>query len=331
VGSRTLPFLMKRPLRIGGTLIVLALALAYILRKVDLRTTAQIIADAQPGWVAVSALFIFAMIVPMAWRWQLLLLVRGIRESLPWLVRTYFVSYAVAQLMPTSVGGDASRIYETVRRHPGHASPIAGSVLVERAIGGAVTLLLAAVGFLLAIGRYSVGAFVWLELMLVAVTIVFAVVFFSRAARSRLVLIVPLARKLHVERLARAIYHGIHGYRDSPGTLGVVFTTTLFVQIAAILSIYAAARAVGIDVSPLIYLVLGPLLFLVTLVPFTINGLGVREAFFVSFLGSLDVAPEPAFACGFLFFLMTVLPAVGGLGVMLREGLSRPPVPDVSR
>ena len=41
------------------------------------------------------------------------------------------------------------------------------------------------------------------------------------------------------------------------------------------------------------YVVLGPLLFLVMLVPFTVNGLGVREAFFVSFLGKLGVGARP--------------------------------------
>ena len=57
---------------------------------------------------------------------------------------------------------------------------------------------------------------------------------------------------------------------------------------------------------------LGPLLFLVMLVPFTVNGLGVREAFFVSFLGKLGVPADDAFACGFLFFLMTILLALPG-------------------
>ena len=46
----------------------------------------------------------------------------------------------------------------------------------------------------------------------------------------------------------------------------------------------SAAKAVGVDLSPRVYYVMGPLLFLVMLVPFTINGLAVREAFFVSFL-----------------------------------------------
>ena len=49
------------------------------------------------------------------------------------------------------------------------------------------------------------------------------------------------------------------------------------------------------------------------LVPFTVNGLGVREAFFVSFLGKLGVAADAAFACGFLFFLMTIVLALPGL------------------
>jgi hypothetical protein len=80
------------------------------------------------------------------------------------------------------------------------------------------------------------------------------------------------------------------------------------------------------------YIVLGPLLFLVMLVPFTVNGLGVREAFFVSFLGNLGVSPDAAFACGFLFFVMTVLLAAPGLAIILWENVfdRRTPVPERS-
>jgi hypothetical protein len=63
------------------------------------------------------------------------------------------------------------------------------------------------------------------------------------------------------------------------------------------------------------------------LVPFTLNGIAVREAFFVSFLGSVGVDAEAAFAAGFLFFLVTVALALPGGFVMLRDGLrgsSRP-------
>src|SRR5206468_4428103 len=112
--------------------------------------TVDILTGASLGWLALSAFLTLVTVPPQAYRWQLLLRARGIDDSLGWLTRAYFVSYAVGQVLPTSVGGDASRIYETTRRHPGQGSPVTGSVLIERAIGGAVTLVLAAVGLALA-------------------------------------------------------------------------------------------------------------------------------------------------------------------------------------
>jgi glycosyltransferase 2 family protein len=312
---------MKRGLRVLATLIVSSLAVAYILLKIDLGKTVRILGAASPAWVIVSAVLTLVTVPPMAWRWQQLLAARGIRERVSWLTRAYFVSYAVGQVLPTSVGGDASRIFETSRRHPGQITPITGSVLLERALGGAVTLLLAGIGFLLAIGRYSIGAYLWAELLFVVLTIGAGVVFFSRSVRRRLVFALPLVRRLRLETPARAVYDGIHGYREHVSTLFVVSGVTTAMQLTRIVAIYASARAVGIHLSVLPYIVLGPLLFLVMLVPFTVNGLGVREAFFVSFLGNLHVNADSAFACGFLFFVMTIILALPGLGVILWENV----------
>jgi glycosyltransferase 2 family protein len=320
---------MKRSLKIAATLLVTSLAVAYILSKVDVGKTKDIITSASVPWLLLSAFLTLVTVPPMGWRWQRLLAVRGVHESLAWLTRAYFVSYAVGQVLPTSVGGDASRIFETSRRHPGQITPITGSVLLERALGGAVTLLLAGIGLLLAIGRYPIGAYLWIELLFVLGTIATAFVFFSRAVRRRLVFLGPVARRLRVERAARAVYEGLHGYRDHPGALLVVAVVTAAAQLTRVVAIYASGRAVGIDLSLLPYVVLGPLLFLVMLVPFTVNGIGVREAFFVSFLGKLSIDHDHAFACGFLFFVMTVLLALPGVAIVLWENVfGRTPVPD---
>jgi uncharacterized protein (TIRG00374 family) len=312
---------MKRAARIAATLLISGAALAYILTRIDVGKTLHIIGSASPGWLVLSAALTLVTVPPMSWRWQRLLAARGVREQLPWLIRAYFVSYAVGQVLPTSVGGDASRIFETARRHRGQITPITGSVLVERSLGGAVTLVLAGVGLLLAIGRYQIGAYVWIEALFVVATLAAGVIFFSRSIRRRLVFALPYARKLRLETPARAVYDGIHGYRDHAGTLFGVAGVTLVLQLTRVMAIYASARAVGIGLSPLPYVVLGPLLFLVMLVPFTVNGLGVREAFFVSFLGKLGVSADAAFACGFLFFIMTILLALPGLALLLKENV----------
>ena len=121
---------MKRPLRVALTLLVTAAAVTYILVKIDLGKTAHILGSASVPWVLASVVLTLITVPPMAWRWQRLLEARGIHERVSWLMRTYFISYAWGQILPTSVGGDASRIFETARRHPGQISPVTGSVLV---------------------------------------------------------------------------------------------------------------------------------------------------------------------------------------------------------
>lgn len=321
---------MKRWLRVAATLLVTALAVTYVLTKIDLGKTLHIIGSASPSWLLLSAALTLVTVPPMAWRWKLLLRARGVHDGVPWLTRAYFVSYAFSQVLPTSVGGDAWRIFETSRRHPGNITPVTGSVLLERSLGGAVTLVLAGIGLLLAIGRYPIGPYLWIEVLFLALTAGAGFVFFSRRVRSRLGFLMPYARRFRLETPARAVYDGLHGYRDHPGTLLAVALVTAVAQLTRVLAIYASARAVGIHLSVLPYVVLGPLLFLVMLVPFTVNGIGVREAFFVSFLGRLHVAADPAFACGFLFFVMTIVLALPGLGVILWENVlgHRAPVPD---
>jgi glycosyltransferase 2 family protein len=315
---------MRRTVRVVATLVLTGLCTVYLLWKIDLSETAETVRNAHVGYLLGSLAIMLGTVLPMAWRWQLLLAVRGIADRLGWLFRAYLVSYTAGQVLPTAVGGDAMRIYEGTRRHPGRGGDMAGSVLLERALGGAATLALAAVGFALAIGRYDVGAYLWIELVFVVGTVVLGFVFFSRTARRPLARSVPLLRRLRLERPLRAVYEGIHAYRAHARLLVGVTAVTLVLQALRVLAIWLAGRSAGVELSPRIYYVMGPLLFLVMLVPFTINGLAVREAFFVSFLGTVGVDADAAFATGFLFFVVTIAMAAPGGIILAWEGLRGP-------
>ena len=313
--------LRKRLIRTVGSAVVTGLCVAYIVWQIDVGRTVRILGDSSPWWFLLSVAIMVFTVPVMAWRWQWLLAARGIHDRLPWLLRAYFTAYTAGQILPTSIGGDAMRIFETSRRHPGKGGPIAGSILLERALGGAATLVLAAIGFVLAIGRYDVGGYVWVELAFVLSAVGLGIVLFSKRVRGPLRRLVPLVRFARVERPLRAVYEGIHGYRDHAGLMITVSSVTLVVQAVRVLAIWASAKAVGVDLSPRPFYVMGPLLFLVMLVPFTINGLAVREAFFVSFLGGLDVDKSAAFATGFLFFLVTIALSLPGALVLGGEWL----------
>ncbi|HEX6787924.1 MAG TPA: lysylphosphatidylglycerol synthase transmembrane domain-containing protein [Gaiellaceae bacterium] len=309
--------------RVALTLVVTGLCTAYILWKIDLGKTGHVLADAHVGWWLLSLAIMVGSVWPMAWRWRRLLAARGVHDSLARLVRTYFVGYAAGQVLPTSLGGDASRIYETVRRHEGAGGAAAGTVLLERALGGVATLVLAAVGFALAVGHYDVGGYLWVELAFVVVALAACVVLFSTRLHPLLQRTRPLLRWLRIERPLREVYLSLHAFRADVPLLAAMFSLTLVVQAVRVLAIWAAGKSVGVDLSPRPYYVMGPLLFLVMLVPFTINGLAVRESFFVSFLGGLHVDANRAFATGFLFFIVTIALALPGVAIVLREGVRK--------
>jgi uncharacterized protein (TIRG00374 family) len=315
---------MRRSVRVALTLVLTALCTAYLVWKIDASRAVDLLADTDPLWFLAAVALMTVTLWPMAWRWQWLLRAKGIEEGIGWLTRAYFVSYAAGQVLPTSVGGDAVRIYETARRHRGHGGPVAASVLLERALGGAATLALAAVGFLLAIGKYDVGAYLWLELVFVVGTVVAGVLVFSRRAGPILARGRPLLAPFKLDRLAAELYTALHSYRQNARLLVAVFALTVAVQALRVLAIWCSGEAVGVDVSPRVYYVMGPLLFLVMLVPFTLNGLAVRESFFVSFLGNVGVGADEAFAAGFVFFLVTVAMSAPGAVILAWEGMRGP-------
>jgi glycosyltransferase 2 family protein len=314
---------VSRGLRIAIQVAVSGGIIAFLLWQIDVGRAADLIVSSDPTYLVAALAIFIATTWVMAWRWQLLLASKGIREPLGWLTKLYFVGYAAGQILPTSLGGDAVRIVEHARRRPDVRGEAAGAVLMERVIGSAGTLILVAVGLAAAVGRYDdIAALVWLEAAFVAAMLVLAVLLFHQgAARQLQERVFPLGRRLRLDRPLASLHAAMYGYREQPMALGLVLAVTIGIQFVRIVAIWLCGEAVGVDVSPLVYIILGPLLFLVMLVPFTINGLGVREAFFVGFLGRFDVDADAAFATGFLFYAVTVATSLPGGFILLWRSL----------
>jgi glycosyltransferase 2 family protein len=304
--------------------------IAILLWQIDVGQAADRILSSNPAYLVLGLGIFLVTTWGMGWRWQILLDSKGIHEPLAWLTKLYFVSFAVGQVLPTSVGGDAVRIIEHARRRPDVRAETVGAVFMERAVGSAATLILVAAGLALAAGRYEgTGALVWLEVVLVAAMLLLAVLLFHRrTARALQERVFPLGRRLRLDRPLASLHAAMHGYREKRAALASVLGITLGIQVARIVAIWCCGEAVGIDVSPLVYAILGPLLFLVLMVPFTINGLGVREAFFVAFLAQFDVPADAAFATGLLFYAVTVAASSPGALILLwrsaRPAFMRP-------
>ena len=70
----------KRSVRIALTLLFTGLALSYLVWKIDLHQTIDILGDADPWWFVLSVSIMVGTALPMALRWQWLLAARGVHD-----------------------------------------------------------------------------------------------------------------------------------------------------------------------------------------------------------------------------------------------------------
>jgi uncharacterized membrane protein YbhN (UPF0104 family) len=98
-----------------------------------------------------------------------------------------------------------------------------------------------------------------------------------------------------------------------PALLGALLISLPF-TLNLVLIQYLIARALGVDVPFAVFPLFVPIISLVNLLPFTFNGLGLREGLYVFLFVPVGVSPEEAIAMSLAFyFLRFATGIVGGL------------------
>ena len=103
----------------------------------------------------------------------------------------------------------------------------------------------------------------------------------------------------------------------------MIWLVSLFSYVLFVLSAYVLMRGMSINLGIYAVAWMRPLVFVMTMIPITVGGLGVREASYVEFMGFYGVESSSALAFGLLLFSIQV--AMGLVGGMLdvKEGSGR--------
>ena len=254
-------------------------------------------------------------------RWRLLLKTQGVSASLPFLIKSYVVATFFNSFLPSSVGGDAMRAYDSWRL--GHKKVgAAGVIFVDRLLGMLV-LALFATGALLVV-REIAEEVPYLHLWVSAVSLgILSTVWmiFNPPREVGLILEKVLARTSGLlRRLSKTVADAFEGYRGRKGTLAKAMGLSLVLQANVVVFYYAVGTALGIDVPVHAFFLIVPVAIIVMMVPVTINAIGVRENIFAVLLGAFGVSTHEAVAFSWLAYGL-VLPysIVGGLVYLVRK------------
>jgi uncharacterized protein (TIRG00374 family) len=110
-------------------------------------------------------------------------------------------------------------------------------------------------------------------------------------------------------------------YRRRPGLLAAAFATGLLFQLLRCALVAIGAAAFGVHVPFLLFVVIVPVIILITLLPISIAGLGVREVGFVYLFGLAGISAEIALALSLLIRLLDLLMALPGAWFYIRHGV----------
>jgi len=268
-------------------------------------------------FVAAVALVLIALVIG-AYRWWLLLRGAGVHLGARRLARVYAVSTFSNTFLPTNVGGDVTRALLVVRRGP-LLTRVAVTIVVDR-IGGLAGLLgIAWIAFALQPAVVPDGAQVFLAWVTAAVIVgslltALAVFRGSRLARA----LIP-KRFVSVARESRSL---LQSYAHEPAMLLALLALSLLFQALISLQLVMLARAIDVHLSFATAAVVLALVTVVTLIPISIGGFGVREGSYVVLLSGASIAATEATLISVLSVAALFLASLPGAFVLARSGVA---------
>jgi uncharacterized protein (TIRG00374 family) len=265
------------------------------------------------GWLWVGVGVFFACTVLATIRWKVLLNVQGI--NMGW-VRTwqlFMIGMFFNLFMLGSTGGDVVKMFLTMREARNNKAAALLSVFMDRVIG-MMALIIISLGFLYF--RYDLlshspasSALLTTLLWLLAAAVVIIVVMFVGSALGWVHYLpkwTPLRGR--IVEVSAACHMYAKGWRRTIWAFLVSFP--LFAMF--FITFYCAARAFTDKLGLVDVFSVLPIVAVITAIPISVSGIGLRESLFVSLLAPFGVGAAVATLISVTGFLINTVGSLAG-------------------
>jgi uncharacterized membrane protein YbhN (UPF0104 family) len=302
---RLLTFLIKAA--------VSAFLLYLSLRGVNLPSIKQRLGGLDLRWLAFSLFILCAQTFLLALRWREIALICGAKLRYSRALSYTFIGQFFSQVLPSTVGGDAARVWLLARGRAGWRIAIY-SVFTDRVVGVSVlaVLVVACLPWTLNLIQDPTAraALALIGFGMVAGSIMFFALGATHLrAMERWWVTRHLAGASHVAwRLCRSV------------TGARVAAYSIVIHLMTVLAAWGAAIAAHADVDLVLVLFLVPPVILIATIPVSIAGWGVRESAMMLAFSFAGLAGTDGLIVSILFGIVTlVVGTIGGI-VWLFDG-----------
>ena len=300
---------------VSGTLI------AFLLSNADSEALGDSIKDAKPLLILAGFTLIYLHFFLGAYRWRLIAKLHGANRPISY----YFFSVMVANFfnnfLPSIIGGDIVRVYDTWRAGANKSGATA-TVVVDRTIGLMALAIIAAVAASASTKYEFITPDIRIATTLAALCMVavVAILFYPPAWWIKLVQKASERRLAIITKFATLYAESVSEFKDASHTLTLALILSFCLQLNGIFIYYLVAMSVGIDLPFSVFLLIIPLAVVVMMIPISINGIGLREGIFTVLLGAYGVSVSSALVFSWTYYaLMLCHGLVGGFVYFIRK------------
>ncbi len=317
IGAMSDSSIRKRVALVIQSLVSIAL-LVLLFRNLDLTAVRRLYATL-PAWFYFASL---AVVIGgqalYAWRWRQVLAASGVPVSVSTAMRQYFIGIFLNNFFPSTVGGDMAKVFYLGRQH-GYR-PIAASIVLDRLLSIGLLAVLAAAMYWIAPDPSPQFAVTRLFVTGIAVCLVGGLVLAARGTGGLPRRLAPFGSfAVGLAERAQRFRHDMAGAAQHPVIVfqSAAVVTTYFFTLTAV---YRAFLLLNTTAHPpyLTLLTAVTTASLLSNIPISINGLGLREQLHAILLQPLGVPREAAVAISLLLFAHLLVSSLFGLWFWLR-------------
>ena len=297
--------------RFGIKLLISLGLLAFLLTRTDVRAIWALFHSLRlPIFLGSLLLYILAQILSSL-RWRCLLQAEKINLSFWRLILLYFEGMFFNLMLPTLIGGDIVRGYQVFRLTRQHEASLA-SILVERLSGYVAMIMIACIALLLAYPFLRDPVVVWLIAASAAGLIGIIAGLLSDQLQALFFRLLKSAGLARFHETLHGLYEAVQRYWGHKLALLLAVGLSLILQSLGIIIFYLISRSLNFLVPLRYFFLFVPLISIISMLPISVSGIGVREASSIYFFAKVGLDSAGAISLSLLWFAVMVLSS--GLG-----------------
>lgn len=292
------------------------LLIGWLVSSLNMERIVENMATADPWGLVLAVVLLSSLTVAQSLRWTMI--TRAIGKSLSHAdaFKNVLIGLFFNQMLPSSIGGDAIRIWRTYRLGLGLV-PAAHSVMLDRLTALLALILMAAAGMPIIFTLLGDRPERWgVPLLVVGGLAAFGALLLIDRVPGRFMAWRPLRAAAELSADARRVLL-------RPACTLPVLAISVGIHTGVALTVYIIARSMGLSVQALDCVVLVPPIMLFSMIPISIAGWGIREGAMLTAFSFVGVGANAAFALSILFGLVIMVTGIPGGILWLMSGSKR--------